>query len=99
MIHSKKNGLKLSLCAAVALICLGASAPTVIAAEKKEQAISHTIGKEMEAAQKAMKANQWADVIKNCEAAEAKLGLTPFDKKSIYELKGFAYMKPQKFKE
>lgn len=98
MNHSK-NGLKLSLCAAVALICLGASAPAVIAAEKKEQAISHTIGKEMEAAQKAMKANQWADVIKNAEVAEGKSGLTPFDKKSIYELKGFAYIKLQKYKE
>ena len=99
MNHSKKNGLRLSLCAAVALICLGANAPTVVAAEKKEQQISHTIGKEMEAAQKAMKANQWADVIKNAEAAEAKPGLTPFDKKSIFEIKGFAYIKLQKYKE
>jgi tetratricopeptide (TPR) repeat protein len=85
--------------AVLVLVCALASPPRAIAADKKEQQISHTIGKEIDAAQKAMKANQWADVIKNLEAAEGKSGLTTFDKKTIYDFKGFAYIKLQKYKE
>jgi tetratricopeptide (TPR) repeat protein len=74
--------------------------PPAFSADKpKEQQISHTIGKEIEAAQKAMKASQWAEVIKNLEAAEAKGSLTTFDKKTIYDFKGFAYIKLGKYKE
>lgn len=88
-----------SLGAVLVLVCALASPPQAVAADKKEQQISHGIAKEFEAAQKAMKANQWADVIKNLEAAEAKPGLTTFDKKTIYDYKGFAYIKLQKYKE
>jgi tetratricopeptide (TPR) repeat protein len=97
MIHS----IRASVCAgAVAVMCLAATPRLAFSADKpKEQQISHTIGKEFEAAQKAMKANQWADVVKNLEAAEAKTPLTAFDKKSIYDYKGFAYIKLGKYKE
>jgi tetratricopeptide (TPR) repeat protein len=97
MIHS----IRVSVCAGVmAVMCVVVYPRPAFSADKpKEQQISHTIGKEFEAAQKAMKANQWADVIKNLEAAEAKGGLTAFDKKSIYDYKGFAYIKLSKYKE
>jgi len=86
MIHS----IRVSVCAGVmAVMCVAVYPRLAFSADKpKEQQISHTIGKEIEAAQKAMKANQWADVIKNLEAAEAKGSLTTFDKKTIYDFKG-----------
>src|SRR5882724_4248314 len=97
MIHS----IRVSVCAGVmAVMCVAVNPRLAFSADKpKEQQISHTIGKEIEAAQKAMKANQWADVIKNLEAAEAKGSLTTFDKKTIYDFKGFAYIKLSKYKE
>jgi hypothetical protein len=60
--------------------------------EKNEQ-ISRVIAKEMTAAQKALQASQWAEAIKNLEAAETKSGLNAFDKKTIYDFKGFSYVK------
>ncbi len=65
-----------------------------LSAEKKEgQQISRVIAKEMTAAQKALQASQWAEAVKNLEAAETKSGLNAFDKKTIYDFKGFAYVK------
>jgi hypothetical protein len=55
--------------------------------------ISRVIAKEMTAAQKALQAQQWQEALKNLEEAETKLGLTPFDKKSIYHFRGFADIK------
>jgi hypothetical protein len=63
------------------------------AEEKKGQQISRVIAKEMTAAQKALQSSQWAEAIKNLEAAETKSPLTAFDKKTIYDFKGFAYVK------
>jgi hypothetical protein len=71
---------------------------SALAAEKKEE-ISRVIAKEMTAAQKALQASQWQEALKNLEAAEQKSPLTPFDKKSIYEFKGFADIKLNKLKE
>jgi hypothetical protein len=56
---------------------------------RKGPEISRAIAKEMTAAQKAMQANQWSEAVKNLDAAEAKGGLTPFDKKTIYDFRGF----------
>jgi tetratricopeptide (TPR) repeat protein len=69
------------------------------AAEEKKQAVSHTIGPQMQAAQKALQAQQWAEALKNLNDAEQKSGLTPFDKKTIYDFKGFAEFKLGKYKE
>src|ERR1700689_3659056 len=55
-----------------------------------KQQVSHTIGKEMQAAQKALQASQWQEALKNLNDAEQKSGLTPFDKKTIFDFKGFA---------
>ena len=52
-----------------------------------------TIAKEMNAAQKALQATQWQEALKKLDAAEQKSGLTPFDKKTIYDFKGFADVK------
>ncbi|HEV7612536.1 MAG TPA: hypothetical protein VGO37_11705 [Steroidobacteraceae bacterium] len=65
----------------------------------KGQQISRVIAKEMTAAQKALQAQQWAEAIKNLEAAETKSPLTAFDKKTIYDFKGFSYVKLNNLKE
>jgi hypothetical protein len=84
----------LSAAAMLALVCLWLSPQAALSAEKKEsQQISRVIAKEMTAAQKALQASQWAEAIKNLEAAETKSGLNAFDKKTIYDFKGFAYVK------
>jgi len=83
-----------SAAAMLALVCLWSSPQAALSAEKKEgQQISRVIAKEMTAAQKALQASQWAEAIKNLEAAETKSGLNAFDKKTIYDFKGFAYVK------
>ncbi len=85
---------QLAVAAVLAVICLGLGSGTAFSAEKeKGQQISRVIAKEMTAAQKALQANQWAEAIKNLEAAETKSGLNAFDKKTIYDFKGFAYIK------
>jgi tetratricopeptide (TPR) repeat protein len=79
----------------LALLCFWLAPQTALSAEKekKGQEISRVIAKEMTAAQKALQAGQWAEAIKNLEAAETKPGLNAFDKKTIYDFKGFAYVK------
>jgi hypothetical protein len=90
----------LSVAAMLALVCLWLSPQTAFSAEeKKGQQISRVIAKEMTAAQKALQASQWAEAIKNLEAAETKPGLNAFDKKTIYDFMGFAYVKLNNLKE
>jgi tetratricopeptide (TPR) repeat protein len=72
----------------LALVSLAPGAAS--ADEKKKQEISRVIAKEMDAAQKAMKAQQWQDMVKNLEAAETKSPLTAFDQKTIHYMKAFA---------
>ncbi len=76
-------------------LALLAAAPGVSAAADKPKGpeISRVIAKEMTAAQKALQAGQWAEALKNLDAAETKSGLTAFDKKTIYDFKGFANVK------
>ena len=88
------------------LLALGLVASSLIAthgamaAEKpKEQQISRVIAKEMTEAQKDMQASRWADAIKNLDAAEQKSPLTAFDKKTIYDFKGFANVRLNHLKE
>jgi hypothetical protein len=85
----------LSVTVMLALLCFWLAPQTALSAEKekKGQEISRVIAKEMTAAQKALQAGQWAEAIKNLEAAETKPGLNAFDKKTIYDFKGFAYVK------
>jgi tetratricopeptide (TPR) repeat protein len=84
----------LNVAVMLALVCVWSSPQTALSADKpKGQEISRVIAKEMTAAQKALQASQWAEAIKNLEAAETKPGLNAFDKKTIYDFKGFAYVK------
>src|ERR1700737_4454588 len=83
----------LSVAVMLSLACFWLAPQTAFSAEKKGQEISRVIAKEMTAAQKALQASQWAEAIKNLEAAETKSGLNAFDKKTIYDFKGFAYVK------
>jgi hypothetical protein len=84
----------LGAAAMLALVCLAVNPRTAYAADKeKGQQISRVIAKEMTAAQKALQAGQWAEAIKNLEAAQTKTGLTPFDEKTIYYFTGFANIK------
>jgi hypothetical protein len=62
-------------------------------AKPQGRTISRIIAEEMTAAQRAIQAGQWSEAIKNLEAAEAKSPLTAFDKKCIYDFKGYAYVK------
>jgi hypothetical protein len=86
-------------CVAVvlALVCLCSGPREALSADKDKdkggQQISRVIAKEMTAAQKALQAGQWAEAIKNLEAAETKPGINAFDKKTIYDFKGFANVK------
>ena len=88
------------------VFCLGlllgcaALPPAAFSAEKaKGQEISRVIAKEITAAQKAMQAQQWAEALKNLEAAETKSPLTTYDKKTIYEFKGISYVRLNNLKE
>jgi hypothetical protein len=93
-----RPGLVLGVLLAVA--SLAVTPHSSLAAEKpKEQQISRVIAKEMTAAQKALQASQWQEALKNLEAAEQKSPLTPFDKKTIYDFKGFANVRLNKLKE
>jgi len=84
----------------LAVASLAVTTQSSLAAEKsKEQQISRVIAKEMTAAQKALQASQWQEALKNLEAAEQKSPLTPFDKKTIYDFKGFANVRLNKLKE
>jgi hypothetical protein len=85
-------GSALALVVALALHPAGS-----FAAETKQ--VSHTIGKEMTAAQKALQAGQWAEALKSLDEAEGKSGITPFDKFKIHDLKGYAEFKLAKYKE
>src|SRR5277367_5453929 len=108
MIPSMKNQAQQSmrtlqksaaLGSALALIAVLALHPAgAFAAESKNQ-VSHTIGKEMTAAQKALQAQQWAEAIKNLDEAAQKSGLTAFDKFTIENFKGYAEIKLGKYKE
>jgi hypothetical protein len=91
----KSSADYLSVAVMLALLCFWLAPQTALSAEKekKGQEISRVIAKEMTAAQKALQASQWAEAIKNLEAAETKPGLNAFDKKTIYDFKGFAYVK------
>jgi len=84
----------LGAAAMLALICVAVNPRFAHSADKdKGQQISRVIAKEMTAAQKALQAGQWAEAIKNLEAAQTKPGLTPFDEKTIYYFTGFANIK------
>src|ERR1700690_2552639 len=72
--------------------------PAASSAADSKQQVSHTIGPQMQAAQKALQAQQWAEALKNLSEAETKSGLTPFDKKTIYDFKGFAEFRLGKYK-
>src|ERR1700688_3923787 len=93
-----RPGLFLGVLLAVA--SLAVTTQSSLAADKpKRQQISRVIAKEMTAAQRALQASQWAEAIKNLEAAETKSGINAFDKKTIYDFKGFANIKLNKLKD
>jgi hypothetical protein len=83
----------LGLSVMLALVCLGLNPQSALSADKDKQQISRVIAKEMTAAQKALQASQWAEAIKNCEAALTKTPLTKFDEATIYRFRGFANIK------
>jgi tetratricopeptide (TPR) repeat protein len=87
--------LLLCLCAFIGFAGLS---PAAFAADKPKQEISRAVAKEMTAAQKAIAASQWAEALKNLEAAETKSGLTNFDKFKINDFKAFVYIKMNNMK-
>jgi hypothetical protein len=84
----------LGTAAVLALICLAVNPKPAYSAEKeKAQQVSRVIAKEMTAAQKALQAQQWAEAIKQLDAALTKSPLTAFDTASIYRFHGYANIK------
>ena len=92
---SRRWSAALSLGLALALAAWAAAEPGMRRPRKRRRAqeISRVIAKEMTAAQKALQAGQWQEALKNLDAAEQKSPLTAFDKKTIYNFKGFANVK------
>jgi len=88
-----------SLGLALMLALAHLAGPSISAAAEKKEEISRVIAKEMTAAQKALQAGQWAEALKNLDAAEQKSPLTTFDKKTIYQFKAFADVKLNKLKD
>ncbi len=74
---------------ATALVLVGA--PAAGAAQKPT--ITRNIARELIAAQKALQGGKWNVGLENLKKAEAKSGLTPFDHKTIDDLKAYAYVK------
>ena len=94
-----KSCTGVALAALMVVLAAGPQAAQAADKEKGGQQISRVIAKEMTAAQKALQASQWADAIKNLDDASTKSPLTAFDKKTIYDFKGFSYLKLNKPKE
>ena len=90
-----KSTMRAMAALAFAFVALASFSSTSYAAEKQ---ISRVIAKEMTAAQKALQSSQWADAIKDLEAAQAKAGINAFDRSKIAEFKGFAYIKQSNYK-
>jgi hypothetical protein len=55
--------------------------------------VSRLIAAEMTAAQQALQAGNWTEALRQLTAAEAKSPLTAFDRKTIADFKGFAYVR------
>ncbi len=84
--------------AAIGLLCVVLYGTAYAADAPKGPQISRSIAKEIIAAQKALQANQFTEGLKSLTAAEAISPLTPFDHKTIDELKAFAYVKTNDYK-
>jgi hypothetical protein len=84
--------------AATSLLCVVLFGTAYAADAPKGPQISRSIAKEVIAAQKALQANQFAEGLKSLTAAEAISPLTPYDHKTIDELKAFAYIKTNDYK-
>jgi hypothetical protein len=94
MTHSIHNVRYLGLLvAALSLLVASQASYSADSEKEKGQVISRVIAKEMTAAQKDLQTSQWADAIKNLDAAEQKSPLTAFDKMKIFDFKGFANVK------
>jgi tetratricopeptide (TPR) repeat protein len=81
-----------------AALALSLLAPLAGAADTKGPQISRSIAKDVGDGQKALQAGQFAEGLKHLEAAEAISPLTPFDHKTIDELKAYAYIKTNNIK-
>jgi len=81
-----------------AALAMSLLAPVAGAADAKGPQISRSISKEVSDGQKALQAGQFAEGLKHLEAAEAISPLTPFDHKTIDELKAYAYIKTNNIK-
>ena len=80
--------MRAAVMSALALIAALAPESRHIFRGRKKKEISRPIGKEMQAAQKAMQAQQWPEALKNLNEAEDKSGITAFDKFEIHGFKG-----------
>jgi tetratricopeptide (TPR) repeat protein len=68
----------------------GTFAGDTAASSSSQAAVSKAIGKDISAAQKAMRTGQWPEALRNLEAARSKSALTNNDLKTIEEFTGVA---------
>ena len=61
--------------------------------------ISRSIAREMTAAQAALQTGRWEDALTYLDAADDVSHVTQFDKKTIYDFRGFAHTKLNRLKE
>jgi tetratricopeptide (TPR) repeat protein len=87
-----------SVSAIFVMLALALNSDGALAADTSKK-VSNTIGKEMQAAQKALQAQQWQDALKSLDEAEQKPGITAFDKFKIHDFKGYAEVRLKKYKE
>lgn len=99
MTYSIQNVRSRAVVGATLAIFVLSAMDAAVAADKKGPEISRVIAKDMTEAQKALQASRWQDALKSLDAAGEKSPLTPFDKKTIYDFKGFADVKLNKMKE
>jgi tetratricopeptide (TPR) repeat protein len=66
-------------------------------ADRSKSVIGAVIVGEMNAAHDALQRKQWGEALEHLEAAAKKEDLTAFDRKTIFEMKGYTYIKLRDF--
>jgi tetratricopeptide (TPR) repeat protein len=95
--QSSEVGSKVEVASPPALFSESTQAPAALkdtgVSASREPVISRVIAKDISAAQKAMQAAQWSEVLKNLDAAGLKAPLSAYDTKTIEEFRGISYVR------
>jgi tetratricopeptide (TPR) repeat protein len=99
--RSSLLGLTVAACAGIGMsaLALSTDAGAALAADAKVPTVSKSVGKQLQAAQKASQAKNWAECLSQAHAAEAVSGRAPYDDYIINELLGFCEIRTQAYAE